>query len=104
LYWYLPFSYYNTTGIQPRLYVSRLPSGEPRGPYDYGGWRLIPQRLDWIFFSDVSTLKPAAKRVWWVTGKPKPEDVVTFPKDWKQTLTVHGDEVQARLFILRGRP
>ncbi len=104
LFWYLPFSYYNTTGIQPRLYISRLPGGEPNGPYDYGGWSLVPQRLDWIFFSDVSALKPAAKRVWWVTGNPRPEDVVTFPKDWKQTLTVQGDEVQARLFILEGRP
>lgn len=103
LYWYLPFSYYNTTGIQPRLYISRAPDGKPRGPYDYGGWRLIPQRLDWIFFSDVSALKPVARRVWWVTGKPKPEDVVIFPKDWKQTQTVKGNEVQARLFILDGR-
>lgn len=102
LYWYLPFSYYNTTGIQPRLYISRSPDGKTRGPYDYGGWRLIPQRLDWIFFSDVAALKPVGKRVWWVTGKPKPEDVVTFPKNWQQTLTVRGNEVEARLFILEG--
>jgi hypothetical protein len=102
LYWYLPFSYYNTTGIQPRLYLARLSDGLPRGPYDYGGWCLIPQRLDWIFFSDVSALKPRAKRVWWVTGKPKPEDVVTFPKEWKQTITLEGGGVEARLFILDG--
>ncbi|KQZ82730.1 hypothetical protein ASD60_09670 [Pseudomonas sp. Root562] len=102
LFWYLPFTYYNATGIQPRLYISRSPDGTPQGPYDYGGWRLIPQRLDWIFFSNVSTLKPVAKRIWWVTGKPRPEDVVTFPKDWKQTLTVKGNEAEARLFILDG--
>lgn len=102
LYWYLPFSYYNATGIQPRLYISRAADGKPRGPYDYGGWRLIPQRLDWIFFSDVSAFKPMTNRIWWVTGKPKPEDVVSFPKNWKHSLTVHGDEVEARLFILDG--
>jgi uncharacterized membrane protein len=102
LYWYLPFSYYNTTGIQPRLYLSRLPGGLPRGPYDFGGWCLIPQRLDWIFFSDLSTFKPRAKRVWWVTGKLKPEDVVLFPKGWEQTLTLKGGGVEARLFILNG--
>jgi uncharacterized membrane protein len=102
LYWYLPFSYYNTTGIQPRLYISRSPDGRTRGPYDYGGWRLIPQRLDWIFFNDVSALKPVGRRIWWVTGKPRPEDIVTFPEGWKQTLTIEGNEVQARLFILEG--
>jgi len=102
LYWYLPFSYYNTTGIQPRLYLSRLPGGVPRGPYDYGGWALIPQRLDWIFFSDISTFKPTVKRVWWVTGKPKPEDVVTFPKAWELTRTISGGGVEARLFTLHG--
>ena len=100
LFWYLPFSYYNTTGIQPRLYISRAAGGAPAGPFNYGGWRLIPQRLDWIFFNDVSTLKLAAKRVWWVTGKPRPENVVVFPKGWKQTLTLTGGEVEARLFIL----
>lgn len=102
LYWYLPFSYYNTTGIQPRLYISRSPSGAPRGPYDYGGWRLIPQRLDWIFFNDVSKFKPGSKRIWWVTGKPKPEDAVTFPGKWKQTLTLQGGGVEARLFVVEG--
>lgn len=100
LYWYLPFMYYNATGIQPRLYVSRSRSGESRGPYDYGGWVIIPQRLDWIFFNDVSALKLNARRVWWVTGKPQPEDVVKFPAQWKQTMTITGGELEAHLFIL----
>lgn len=102
LFWYLPYTYYNTTGIQPRLYISQSSSGTTRRPSDYGGWSLIPQRLDWIFFSDVSRFKPAAKRVWWVTGKPRPEDVVTFPERWKQTLRVDGGGVEARLFTLDG--
>jgi uncharacterized membrane protein len=103
LYWYLPFMYYNSTGIQPRLYVSRSRSGESRGPYNYGGWVIIPERLDWIFFNDVSALRLNASRVWWVTGKPQPEDVVKFPVEWKQTMTITGGELEARLFILEGR-
>jgi uncharacterized membrane protein len=102
LFWYLPYTYYNTTGIQPRLYISQSSSGTTRRASDYGGWSLIPQRLDWIFFSDVSRLKPAAKRVWWVTGKPKPEDVVSFPAGWKQSLKIDGGGVEARLFNLDG--
>ena len=100
LYWYLPFHYYNTTGIQPRLYIARLPTGASDGPSNYGGWLLIPQTLDWIFFDNVATVKLSSKRVWWVTGRPRPEKVVTFPKGWKQTQTLKGGEVEARLFIL----
>jgi hypothetical protein len=37
-----------------------------------------------------------------VTGRPQPEDVVTFPKEWKQTMTITGGELEARLFILGG--
>ena len=99
LFWYLPFSHYNDTGIQPRLYVSRLPSGKPSGPLAYGGWLVIPQRLDWIFFSDVSALEPVAKRVWWVARKNPGMDAVTFLKGWKQTQTIDGGDIEARLFI-----
>ncbi|MGO4002172.1 glycosyltransferase family 39 protein [Pseudomonas fluorescens] len=99
LFWYLPFSYYNDTGIQPRLYVSRLPSGKPSGPLAYGGWLVIPQRLDWIFFSDVSALEPVAKRVWWVAHKNPGIYTVTFPKGWKQMQTIDGGDIEARLFI-----
>lgn len=99
LFWYLPFSYYNDTGIQPRLYVSRLPSGKPSGPLAYGGWLVIPQRLDWIFFSDVSALEPVAKRVWWVAHKNSGMYAVTVPKGWKQTQTIDGGSIEARLFI-----
>lgn len=103
LFWYLPFCYYNTTGIRPRLYISRSSTGVPEGPRDFGGWLLIPPRKDWIFFNDVSTVKLNSKRVWWVTaGKPKSEAVMTFPSGWKQMLTLKGGDAEARLFILSG--
>ncbi len=99
LLWFLTFSYYNDTGIQPRLFIYRSPSGELKGPENHGGWLLIPQRMDWIFFSDPRTLEQVAKRVWWVSGKPWDKNGVTFPRDWKQTQTVDGGGVEARLFI-----
>lgn len=102
LFWYLPFTYYNTTGIQPRLYISRSPAGELEGPGDFGGWLLIPSRKDWIFFNDLSALSPASKRVWWITLKPRPENVMKFPSEWTQKLTLKGGAVEARLFILGG--
>ena len=75
--------------------TTRLPSG----PLAYGGWLVIPQRLDWIFSGDVSALEPVAKRVWWVVHKNPGMDAVTFPKGWKQTQTIDGGDIEARLFI-----
>lgn len=100
LYWYLPFSYYNDTGIQPRLYISNAANGEPSGPLDQGGWLVIPQRLDWIFFHDVATVKLSSKRVWWVTGQPRRENIVNFPKRWHLMQTIKGGLVEARLYVL----
>lgn len=97
---YLPFSYYNATGIQPRLYIYRLPTGEPMGPRNHGGWLLVPQRMDWVFFSDVSALESVARRVWWVSGKPRQNNDLTFPSHWKLTQTIDGGDIEARLFIL----
>ncbi|MGE8483801.1 MAG: glycosyltransferase family 39 protein [Pseudomonas sp.] len=104
LYWYLPFTYYNATGIQPRLYVVKSPTGTLWGTAEYGGWALIPRHLLWILFNDFSTLKLSAKRVWWVTGYVRPEHDALFPKHWKQVLTLKEGDSEARLFILEGAP
>jgi hypothetical protein len=104
LYWYLPFTYYNATGIQPRLYVVKSPTGTLWGTAEYGGWALIPRHLLWILFNDFSTLKLNAKRVWWVTGYVRPEHDALFPEHWKQVLTLKEGDSEARLFILEGAP
>ncbi|MCP1441397.1 4-amino-4-deoxy-L-arabinose transferase-like glycosyltransferase [Pseudomonas sp. GGS8] len=104
LYWYLPFTYYNATGIQPRLYVVKSPTGTLWGTAEYGGWALIPRHQLSILFNDFSTLKLNAKRVWWVTGYARPEHDALFPKYWKQVLTLKEGASEARLFILDGAP
>ena len=63
LYWYSPFTYYNSTGIQPRLYVVKSPTGTLWGTAEYGGWALIPRHLHSILFDDFSALKLNARRI-----------------------------------------
>ncbi|WP_223489166.1 glycosyltransferase family 39 protein [Pseudomonas sp. A-RE-19] len=104
LYWYLPFTYYNSTGIQPRLYAFKTPTGTLWGTAEYGGWALIPRPLDSILFDDFSTLKLNAKRIWWVTGNARPEHDALFPKQWKPVLTLKEGDSEARLFILEPTP
>jgi 4-amino-4-deoxy-L-arabinose transferase-like glycosyltransferase len=99
LYWYLPFTYYNSTGIQPRLYVFKTPTGTLWGTAEYGGWALIPRHLHSILFNDFSTLKLNAKRIWWITGNARPEHDALFPKHWKQVLMLKEGDSEARLFI-----
>ena len=99
LYWYLPFTYYNPTDIQPKLYVFKPPTGSLWGTAEYGGWALIPRHLRSILFDDFSTLKLNTKRIWWVTGYARPEHDALFPKHWKQALTLKEGDSEARLFI-----
>lgn len=100
LYWYLPFTYYNSTGIQPRLYAFKPPTGALWGTAEYGGWALIPRHLHSILFNDFSTLKLNTRRIWWVTGYARPEHDALFPKHWKHVLTLKAGDSEARLFIL----
>nr|WP_064679509.1 glycosyltransferase family 39 protein [Pseudomonas silesiensis] len=104
MFWYLPFKYYNATGIQPRIYVYRYPTDESREPYSFGGWALALQRGAGRYFDDISTLKLNAGRIWWVTGKVNANHARLFPKHWKQTLRLDGGGVEASLFILDAAP
>ena len=103
LFWYLPFMYYNTTGIQPRIHVSSF-TNTLWGYPDQGGWALIHQRVKWIVSDKVSVLRPNTRRVWWVTGKALAEDTTVFPKQWKKTLSLEGGGSEARLFTLDAAP
>jgi uncharacterized membrane protein len=104
LFNYLPFRYYNTTGIQPRIYVYKSSSVGPMIPSDFGGWTLVPTGVDGIYFTDFSVMNPHARRVWWVTGKSWPEHNRLFPKNWIQVLSLRAGEGEARLFVLDGAP
>ncbi|TFB45002.1 glycosyltransferase family 39 protein [Pseudomonas sp. F01002] len=103
LLFYLPFTYYNTTGIQPRFHIKSSVDTFP-DELDRGGYALIPQHLKWIFFNDVSQLKLNGGRVWWITDIPATESHVLFADEWKQTLTIKGEGIEARLFTLDAAP
>ncbi|WP_223512119.1 glycosyltransferase family 39 protein [Pseudomonas sp. GL-B-19] len=103
LFWYLPFMYYNTTGIQPKMYVVKS-TGVPCDTYGFGGCALVPGRVEGTAFMDFSAMKPKARRVWWVTGQSDPEHSRLFPNDWIHVLTLRGGESEARLFVLDGAP
>ncbi|WP_285429470.1 glycosyltransferase family 39 protein [Pseudomonas sp. fls2-241-R2A-110] len=104
LFWYLPFMYYNTSGIQPRIYVYKSPTGEAWGPSRFGGWALVSQRAVDRSFNDFSALELTAKRVWWITGFTRAEHSGLFPKGWKQKLSLKEGYVEARLFTLNTAP
>lgn len=97
LYWYLPFSYYNRTGVQPRVYVPELASGamEVR---DHGAYALIPEPFKGFYFHDPEVLRCPGSRVWWVASKK--DGVPPFPeKNWTQGLTLVDEKMIASLFI-----
>jgi 4-amino-4-deoxy-L-arabinose transferase-like glycosyltransferase len=104
LFWYLPFMYYNTSGIQPRIYVYKSSTGGAWGPSRFGGWALVSQRAVDMTFNDFSALDLTAKRVWWIKGITKAEHSRLFPNDWKQILSLKGGYVEARLFTLDATP
>jgi hypothetical protein len=102
LFWYLPFGYYNTTGIKPKLYIDSMERPQDNGPFEHGGWLLVHRRADGTFFKDFTTVKFSSRRIWWVTDKSWSEDVEPFPRQWRQTLSFRSGSIEARLFILPG--
>lgn len=99
--WYLPFMYYNTTGIQPIFYVLDL---KLWWRFDEGGFALVPQHLNSIFFEDITQLKQRGKRIWWITAFPLAADEPIFAKDWKYVRSINGGAVNARLYIPNTAP
>lgn len=103
LFWYLPFTYYNTTGKQPRIYP---PSSKTMqwGYPDQGGWALLPRTSKHVIFEDVTVLAHTTQRVWWITGKSSAEDERVIPEHWKPAMVFEGGKVEARLFTRDAAP
>jgi 4-amino-4-deoxy-L-arabinose transferase-like glycosyltransferase len=103
LLWYLPFTYYNTTGTQPRIYT---PSNKPVlwGYPDQGGWALLPRRSNHIIFEDFTVWAPTTKRIWWITDKTPAKDERVLAQYWNQTMMFDGGDVEARLFTRAATP
>ncbi|MCJ8205581.1 glycosyltransferase family 39 protein [Pseudomonas sp. RGM2987] len=93
---YLPFSYYNRTGIQPKIFTQEARSSTV-DILDRNGYALIPARLKENAFTDLERMKNPGHRVWWITFN---EDAVPLSKeDWEHTLTLADGNVVAYLFI-----
>lgn len=103
LIYYLPFAYYNTSGIQPKFHIKSSLTG-PRDDLDRGGYALITHLAEWVFFNDVGELKRNGARVWWITDSSAFADNVLLVNDWTHTLTIKGAGIEARLFTLDAAP
>jgi hypothetical protein len=94
-FWYLPFSYYNDTGIQPRLYTTDPPI-KGQGP-----WLFIPQER--ILSSDLSSVTFHSDRVWWVNNRLDLQSVPPFPEGWKWMRTLRAGRIGVHLFVREHR-
>lgn len=99
--WYLPFAYYNHTGIQPKFYISSFKAND-LDALEQGGNALISEGSQWIYFNQLKVLTQGGNRVWWVgmsvDASPLPE------KDWEKTVTFVDGRMNASLFTLKAAP
>ncbi|WHS59261.1 glycosyltransferase family 39 protein [Pseudomonas sp. G2-4] len=103
LIWYLPFSYYNQTGMRPTLYI-HIPSGTALKGFDRNGYALISEDARWINFNSLQVLKCNEPRLWWIAAKTHPKDELLQEKGWEKKLTLVDREMVASLFILKASP
>lgn len=97
LFWYVPFKYYNQTAIHPRIYVHLSPDAVLKLP-DRGGYALVPETFESMYFNDSRVLKCHGRRVWWIAEKAISEDKLLSEKDWEKFLTLVDGEMVASLF------
>ncbi|EPJ96525.1 MULTISPECIES: glycosyltransferase family 39 protein [Pseudomonas] len=94
---YLVFSYYNKTGVQPKLYLKVSPEEAGRNHY-----ALISDGFKDPYLSDVDTLQCPGARVWWIAHKSS-----VWPSakgKWEQVLTFVSEEMTASLYIIKATP
>lgn len=99
--WYLPFTYYNHTGIQPKFYISSFKAND-LDALERGGNALISEGSQWIYFNQMKLLTRGGNRVWWVG---KVGDAGPFlEKYWEETLTFVDGQMKVSLFTLKAAP
>lgn len=82
LYVYFDFSYYNRTGVLPRLFTPRHDDGSINHPNGYGESGLLYDRAQQIYLDDLITIAPG-RRVWLIgkTGAKTYYD--KLPDNWQ---------------------
>ncbi|WP_335945135.1 glycosyltransferase family 39 protein [Pseudomonas sp. G166] len=98
---YVGFSYYNQTGIRPKLYIP-LSSNTVQGISDRNGYAIIYEGFKGDYLNNLETLKCHGRRVWWVAFKTDSKPFSA--QDWEQTLTLVDGEMAASLFTLKTPP
>lgn len=82
LYVYFDFSYYNQTGVLPRLFTPRNADGSINHPNGYGESGLLYDRATQIYTDDLSSV-PAGRRVWLVGKTGDKAYYADIPAGWR---------------------
>jgi hypothetical protein len=103
LLWYLPFVYYNETGIRPTLYVY-----EPRDSFlrtaEHGGAVFFHKNFEWVYFNDPQLFKCHGNRVWLIAPTLAADVRLLFEKNWKPSVVFNRNEMSAFLFVPKTIP
>lgn len=94
---YLPFTYYNTTGIQPRFHIRSSLEAFLASPV-HGGYALVPDLLKGVYFQDLDVLQ-CGRRVWWVPYESKKNFRQLLSKGWTQTVELRSGSMIAYLLV-----
>lgn len=98
---YLPFTYYNTTTIQPRFYI-RSSLQDFIESSTHGGYALIPDSLKWIYFDDLAVLQ-CGRRVWWIPFDSKDNVSQLRSNGWTQTRALKNGAATAYLLTAESK-
>ncbi|KHK64418.1 glycosyltransferase family 39 protein [Pseudomonas frederiksbergensis] len=96
---YLPFSYYNRTGIQPRIYTDAS-FNIASGFSNRNGYALLNERPKGGYYADLKRLNSFGHRVWWITFRVNATPPLS-DKYWERSLTLVDGDVVAYLFTRR---
>ncbi len=97
LYVYFDFSYYNQTGVLPRLFTPRNADGTINHPNGYGESGLLYDRADQIYTDDLSSI-PAGRRVWLVGKTGDKAYYSQIPAGWRMLREDEAGGSEVRLY------
>jgi 4-amino-4-deoxy-L-arabinose transferase-like glycosyltransferase len=102
-FWYPTFTYYDTTGIDPRFEV-RSSIDDYLKLTSRGLLSLIKDPVASMYIDGITVLDCRSQRVWWITDADLHADRPQFAKDRTPVLTIHGGNISAYLFTADSVP
>ncbi len=82
LYVYFDFSYYNRTGVLPRLFTPRRDDGTINHPNGYGESGLLYDRSGQVYLDDLVAIEPG-ERVWLIGKSGDKAYYSELPDNWR---------------------